>query len=65
MLGDVKWFVWKDDEFGFQFGPLLTSKDKNIVEECDTFEDAKLAWRFYCYLLHKIHIPLKYSLLNL
>ena len=56
MLSDVKWFVWKDDEFGFQFGPLSTPKDKNIVEECDTFEDAKLAWRFYCYLLHKIHV---------
>lgn len=51
-----KWVVWKDDKFGFQFGPQSSSKDKNIIEECDTFEDAKLAWVFYSTLFHKILI---------
>jgi hypothetical protein len=50
-----KWVVWKDDEFGFQFGPA-SSKDRIIVEECDTFEDARLAWIFYSTLFHKILI---------
>jgi hypothetical protein len=49
-----KWFVWKDEKFGFQFGPEIVSKDKNIVEECDSYEDARQSWGFYCYLLHKV-----------
>ena len=51
-----KWVVWKDDKFGFQFGPISVSKDRFIVEECDTYEDARLACNFYCCLLHKILI---------
>ena len=48
-----KWFVWKHEKFGFQFGPLKDTKNKVIVEECDTYEDAQSAWTFYSTLLHK------------
>jgi hypothetical protein len=51
-----KWIVWKDEKLGFQFGALSVNKDKAIVEECDTFEEAKSAWILYCSLLHKFHI---------
>ena len=48
-----KWVVWKDDTYGFQFSPISVAKDKVIVEECDTYQDAQAAWIFYSTLLHK------------
>jgi len=52
MIEDTKWAVWRDESFGFQFGPLELSKDKELVEEeLETFEEARNAWKFYCHLL--------------
>ena len=47
----MKWSIWKDESVGFDFGPTEYSKDKEIIEELDSFEEAKIAWKFYCQLL--------------
>jgi hypothetical protein len=49
----TKWIVWKDEKLGFQFGPFSESKTKEIIEVCETYEDAQAAWIFYSTLLHK------------
>ena len=43
MLEEVKWCVWRDENFGFQFGPNEQSKNKEVVEELDSLEEAKKA----------------------
>jgi hypothetical protein len=51
MLEEIKWAVWRDNSVGFQFGPIELSKEQEVVEEFGTFEEAKMAWKFYCHLL--------------
>jgi len=51
MVEDMKWSIWKDESVGFDFGPIEYSKDKEVIEEFDSFEEAKIAWKFYCQLL--------------
>jgi len=51
MVENIKWSIWKDEMIGFDFGPTEYSKGKEVIEELDSFEEAKIAWKFYCQLL--------------
>jgi hypothetical protein len=51
MEENINWSVWKDELLGFSFGPKEFSKDQEIVEEFELFEEAKKAWKFYNFFL--------------
>jgi hypothetical protein len=54
MIETIKWAIWKNDESEFIFGPLNFSKNLQIIEEFDSFEDAREAWKFYnLFLINK------------
>lgn len=56
MKEEIIWSVWKEEDSGFSFGPKEFSKDKEIIEDFNVFEDAKEAWKFYtCFLINNIN----------
>jgi hypothetical protein len=51
MEENITWSVWKEENSSFSFGPKEFSKEKNVVEEFQVFEEAKEAWKFYNFFL--------------
>lgn len=41
--------VWKDAKYDYCYGTLKQAKDKEVVEYCKDFEEAKLKWKWYYY----------------
>lgn len=51
MENKSSWVILRDSNGGLELKTIESSKDREIIEEFDTFEEAKVAFNFYCYLL--------------
>lgn len=54
MLEKSKWSIWLDENSDFMFGPNQISEEFKVIEQFDTFEEARQAWIFYRHFLKKI-----------
>jgi len=45
------WVILRDSNGGLELKPIEEREDKNVIEEFDTFDEAKIAFNFYLYLL--------------
>lgn len=41
--------VWRDEEFGYNYGTIEQAGNKEIVMYCDNYEEARIAWKQYYY----------------
>lgn len=47
MNQEVSWIIWRDQNLNFGFGPNFNQEEKQVIEEFESFEEAKIAFRFY------------------
>ena len=45
------WAILRDSNGGLELKSIGESEDGNVIEKFDTFEEAKIAFNFYLYLL--------------
>jgi len=45
------WVILRDSKGGLELKSFENQKGENVIEEFDTFEEAKTAFNFYLYLL--------------
>lgn len=45
----MNYAVWIDAIFGYSFGTIKQSEGKEIVKYYKTYDEAKIAWKFYYY----------------